>query len=133
MVHGLVLGDEFGDRVEGVPGADEQDAVRERVGFNVVLPEVRGEFFAFAAGEVGGRGGIFDRARGGYRLYGGVVSGGLCAVFGFYGGIGIVEGGGGRVLWPDGDKLGDVHIDDAVVLRDGPLDVRLCAVNLVGM
>ena len=69
----VVLGDEFGDGVECVAHANEEDAMGKDVGFYVVLPEVEGEFFAFAASEVGGRGGVFDGSGG---RVGGRVGGG---------------------------------------------------------
>ena len=129
-VNVIILGDELSDGVEGVTSADEEDSMWEGIRFDVVLPQICCEFFTFTTSEVCGSRGVFDSVRVG------IIVGrkaGRTAEFGLYGWVRVVQGRGSRVGGGDGDEFGYVDVDDAMVLGCRPLDIRLCAVNLLHM
>ena len=53
VVDRVILRDEFRNRVEGMPGAQENYAVWEGERLDIILPEIGCEFLAFAASYVG--------------------------------------------------------------------------------
>jgi len=101
-----IFADQLGDRMEGMSGAHNHDAVFKVVRLDVVLPEVIRQLLALLSGDVGGDAGILDRLVVKVQIGG---RGGCC----------------------DSDVFGDVDVQDAEVLGYGPVEVALCRVVLL--
>lgn len=116
-----VITNQLGNRMEGMTSPHQENPARKFVRFHIVLPEIPCELFTFLPRQVcrgRGVGNVPHPCTG--RIWVGVA-----AMFGFET-RGAISGGHSDVFW-------DIDVDDAHGVGDGPVDVRLCAVNLVSV